>query len=192
MKIINIEAIPNNFPTHKHESEFWECLGRTVATLGFLEEVLKKAILVFNNRELSVYEFNSLNTGNFPNELEQEIERFNKMIMKSSKSSLGWLKDEFVKSAKKHYKTEDGEKHIDSIYNKLDKIQELRNPICHGSWQLPDKQGNSKLFFFNRKHETLETAINIDILKQMQKHTAEVACEIINSVSEAELPYPGI
>ena len=35
------------FPTHLHPAEFWEALGRVVATFGFLEETLGKAIFSF-------------------------------------------------------------------------------------------------------------------------------------------------
>jgi len=45
--VVNIEELPTGFPTHKHPSEFWEALGRTVATFGFLEETLGKAIFAF-------------------------------------------------------------------------------------------------------------------------------------------------
>lgn len=31
------EDLPKDFPTHRHEPVFWEVLGRTVATFGFLE-----------------------------------------------------------------------------------------------------------------------------------------------------------
>src|SRR5207247_655119 len=45
--IINMDALPEKFPTHRHSSSFWESLGRVVATFGFLEEVLGKAIFAF-------------------------------------------------------------------------------------------------------------------------------------------------
>lgn len=44
---VNQNDLPNKFPTHGHEAAFWESLGRTVATFGFLEEILKKAIFAF-------------------------------------------------------------------------------------------------------------------------------------------------
>ena len=45
--IIDRDNLPANWPTHRHAPEFWEQLGRTVATYGFLEEVLGKAIFAF-------------------------------------------------------------------------------------------------------------------------------------------------
>ncbi|MBV6487947.1 MAG: hypothetical protein GHHEDOFH_01901 [Pseudorhodoplanes sp.] len=46
--IIDRDKLPPLFPTYRHSPEFWEQLGRTVATYGFLEEVLGKAIFVFS------------------------------------------------------------------------------------------------------------------------------------------------
>ena len=45
--LINIDALPKQFPSHRHDASFWESLGRTVATFGFLEEILGKAIFSF-------------------------------------------------------------------------------------------------------------------------------------------------
>lgn len=45
--VVDIDKLPANFPTHRHDPAFWEALGRTVATFGFLEEVLGKAIFAF-------------------------------------------------------------------------------------------------------------------------------------------------
>jgi len=45
--IVDSRNLPENFPTHKHSGEFWGALGRTVATFGFLEETLGKAIFSF-------------------------------------------------------------------------------------------------------------------------------------------------
>ncbi len=51
---VDVEKLPTNFPTHRHTPEFWEALGRTVATFGFLEEALGKAIFSFTGtRQIS-------------------------------------------------------------------------------------------------------------------------------------------
>ncbi len=42
--VVDLNSLPPLFPTHLHSAEFWEQLGRTVATFGHLEEVLGKAI----------------------------------------------------------------------------------------------------------------------------------------------------
>ncbi|WP_230383104.1 hypothetical protein [Paracoccus shanxieyensis] len=45
--IIDRSKLPEGFPTHRHAAEFWEQLGRVIASFGFLEEVLGKAIFAF-------------------------------------------------------------------------------------------------------------------------------------------------
>lgn len=45
--VVDIEKLPAEFPTHRHSSDFWQALGRAVATFGFLEETLGKAIFSF-------------------------------------------------------------------------------------------------------------------------------------------------
>src|SRR3972149_1330983 len=45
--MIDRDKLPPLFPTHRHSPQFWEQLGRTIATYGFLEEVLVKAIFAF-------------------------------------------------------------------------------------------------------------------------------------------------
>ena len=42
--VIDRAGLPAHYPTHAHEPAFWEAFGRAVATFGFLEEVLLKAI----------------------------------------------------------------------------------------------------------------------------------------------------
>ena len=45
--IVDRDKLPPLFPTNRHSPQFWEQLGRTIATYGFLEEVLGKAIFAF-------------------------------------------------------------------------------------------------------------------------------------------------
>jgi hypothetical protein len=62
--ILNHKALPPQYPTNMHGAEFWEALGRAVATFGFLEEVLGKAIFSFTA------------TGRIPEEkIEEEFEK---------------------------------------------------------------------------------------------------------------------
>lgn len=42
--VVALDFLPPLFPIHLHSAEFWEQLGRTVATFWHLEEVLGKAI----------------------------------------------------------------------------------------------------------------------------------------------------
>ncbi len=56
--IVNQRDLPLIFPTHRHAAQFWEALGRAIATFGFLEETLGKPIFVFTaTRTYSEREF---------------------------------------------------------------------------------------------------------------------------------------
>src|ERR1017187_3309767 len=41
---VDLLKLPKDYPTQRLPGEFWEELGRTVATFGFLEETLGRAI----------------------------------------------------------------------------------------------------------------------------------------------------
>jgi hypothetical protein len=40
----DVNRLPVQYPTHLHSPKFWEALGRAVATFGFLEETIGRAI----------------------------------------------------------------------------------------------------------------------------------------------------
>lgn len=41
---VDIANLPGRYPTHCHQPQFWEEFGRTVASYGFLENAIGKAI----------------------------------------------------------------------------------------------------------------------------------------------------
>ncbi len=42
--IVDVNGLPALFPTNQIDATFWESLGRTVATFGYLEHVMGRAI----------------------------------------------------------------------------------------------------------------------------------------------------
>src|SRR5690242_8341057 len=48
---IAFDRLPPGFPTQTHSPAFWEALGRAVATFGFLEETLCKAIFAYTGMQ---------------------------------------------------------------------------------------------------------------------------------------------
>ena len=83
--LVNIQELPTDFPTHKHASEFWEALGRTVATFGYLEETLGKAIFAFTAMRRIP-----------PNEQEAEFERWLPTLERALIDPLGGLIDSYA------------------------------------------------------------------------------------------------
>ena len=166
------------FPTHKHEPLFWECLGRAVATFGFLEETLGKAIFAF--------------TATKPyseTEVQNAYESWLTKLEGVLSDQLWNLIETYGKAVKEHPGATI--ENLDELLNQLKHAAKIRNVICHGSWQLPDSKGASIPFFVNRQQERFETAVDINFLTQLQKHVAELICGVINTVTHMGWQFPG-
>ena len=78
--VVDVKGLPEKFPTQRHAGEFWEALGRTVATFGFLEEALGKAIFSFTaTREIP------------EDQIQAEFEKWLPTLERALSDPLGWL-----------------------------------------------------------------------------------------------------
>jgi hypothetical protein len=78
------------------------------------------------------------------------------------------------------------------LLDELRKASVIRNVLCHGSWQrLPDKDGKSLPLFVNKQKMIWDTPIDTPYLEQTQQAVAELACEIINTVTLMGWQFPG-
>ncbi len=177
--IIDRDRLPAQWPTHRHAPEFWEQLGRTVATYGFLEEVLGKAIFALTA------------TRHFKTEDEAltAYERWLPTLEKALTDTLKPLADTFGKVAREN--PDCTTENIDEIVTAIKKASETRNVICHGSWRPPDTAGRSQPFFVNRKKEIFDTSVDIAYLCQLQKHVAELAASVIDTITHMGYQFPG-
>lgn len=176
--VIDKDRLPARFPTHRHEAVFWEELGRTVATFGFLEEVLGKAIFAF--------------TGTKPYSEDEVLKAYEAWLPKLERAlsdPLGNLIDVYEKSVKEH--PEDTIENLGDLTKGLRKVSEIRTVLCHGSWRLPDSSGASIPFFVNRHNEIFETPIDLAFLRETQIATVELACEVVNTVTRMGWQFPG-
>lgn len=171
-------ALPDNYPTHFQSNEFWEALGRTIATYGFLEEVLAKAIFALTGtREYS------------EEEIEAEYKKWIRKLERSVSDPLGNLIDTYNKAVKEH--PEATITNFDELIKDLRKAARMRNVYAHGSWRIPDASGKSKMFYVDRKMNVFDSAIDTTYLKQAQMHVAELACSVINTVTTMGWQFPG-
>ena len=176
--IIATAKLPKQFPTHRHDPEFWEAVGRTIATYGFLEEILGKAIFSFTA------------TRKYPDsEIEDAYEKWLPILESALTDPLGRLIDLYGKHVREHpdATVED----LDGLIDSLRKASVIRNVLCHGSWRPPDEAGRSVPHFINRRKMAFETAVDISFLQQTQRHVAELACAIINTVTHMGWRFPG-
>src|SRR5207249_3816192 len=123
--VVDKDRLPDAFPTHRHVSAFWEQLGRVVATFGFLEETLAKAIFAFSA------------TRSYD---ESEIQRaFAEWLLKLERAlsdPMGRLIDAYGSAVREHPGATIT--NIDDLLQQLRNASEIRNVLCHGSWRLPD------------------------------------------------------
>lgn len=176
--IVDIEILPLGYPTHRHPSEFWEALGRAVATFGFLEETLGKAIFSFTATRL------------YPeDQIEAAYEKWLPTLERALSDQLGSLIDTYKKAVCDHSHTTI--ENLPELIEDLRAASAVRNVICHGSWGVPDQAGRSIPLFVNRKREKFETPVDTAFLNQLRSHTTELACAVINTVTHTGWQFPG-
>ncbi len=185
MKIYTIDkaSLPPKCPTDQHSPAFWESLGRAVATFGFLERTLKQAIFAL--------------TGTTPAPEEEAVregalEEWGDTLQKVLVMTLSPLVDQFQKAAKVHPDAKKG--HAAELAELLRKAARIRNVLCHGAWDPPDASGASRAFYFTGKGDqqvAFDTLVTIAWIDQVQVHTLELACEVVNSVQLAGYQFPG-
>ena len=176
--IINQGKLPDKFPTHLHQSDFWESLGRTIASFGFLEEVLSKAIFAFTATR--PYE---------EHEVEKAYEEWLPKLERVLSDQLGGLINTYGKAIKEHPKADYDE--TKGLLDDLRKASKVRNVLCHGSWRPPNDAGESLPLFVNRQKEVFDTKVDCAFLDQVQRHATCLACEVINTVTLMGFQFPG-
>jgi hypothetical protein len=176
--IIDINGLPDQFPTHSHSPEFWEQLGRTIATFGFLEDMLGRAI----------YAFTATRTYDGDN-ADEAYQNWSKTLEHALKDQLPKLADSYKKAVREHQ--DEKVENIQEIVDAIKKVGKIRNVLCHGSWQPPDAAGKSLPRFVSNQLKRFDTKIDVAFLYQIQRHVAELACVVINSVTQMGWQFPG-
>lgn len=175
---VDLADLPDGFPTHRHEAAFWESLGRAVATFGFLEEVLGKAIFVFTATQT----YNRA-------EIQQAYIEWLPKLEHALIDPLGNLIDAYGKAVRDHQDA--AIDNLDDLLGDLRRTAQMRNILCHGSWRLPNTSGASIPFFMNRQKEIIDSEMDRQFIDKVQRHTANLACAVINTVTQMGWQFPG-
>lgn len=176
--VIQRSALPLYFPTHRHSPAFWESLGRAVATFGFLEDALCKAIFAL-----------TATTHYSEAEIEAAYSAWLPTLERALVDPLGNLIDVYGKSLRGNQGA--NVENLGDLLADLRSASALRNVICHGSWPPPDSVGATVPSFVNKKHEVFQTPIDISFLQQLQRSAADLACAVINTVTHMGWQFPG-
>ena len=175
--VIDRAGLPAHYPTHAHAPAFWEALGRAVATFGFIEEVLLKAIFAI-----------TATTPYDEDKIEAAYEAWVPTLTRSLSDPLGNLIDTYGKAVRNH--TNASIENFDTLLEDLKKACKIRNAICHGSWGAPDSAGLSVPFYANRQGEIFDTPIDIAFLTQLRKATTDLVCAVIDTVTHMGWQFP--
>ena len=176
--IVDRHGLPPMFPTHRHTAHFWEALGRTIATFGFLEETLGKAIFAF--------------TGTRPygeEEVQEAYLLWLPQLERALTDQLWNLTEAYCKAVRDH--PHETIQNLEELVADIKKATEIRNVLCHGSWRAPDNDGASIPLYVNKKKEVFATPIDVAYLEQVQRHVAELTCAVINTVTHMGWQFPG-
>jgi hypothetical protein len=177
--VVDLDNLPRLYPTNRHSPMFWEALGRTVATFGFLEEVLGKAIFAL-----------TATTPRSESEIETAFKNWLPTLQRALTDPLGGLIDSYGKALRDNpTATADN---LDKILCDLRAASIIRNALCHGSWGAPDAEGRSLPLFVNKQQMVWDTPIDIPFLEQTQKAVAELACAVVSTITLMGWQFPGM
>jgi hypothetical protein len=171
--------LPVLFPTHVHSPLFWEQLGRTIATFGYLEKVLKKAIFTFTATR--TYD---------AHEMEKQLEQWQKKLGSTLGGQLSNLATDYRAAIKGNQNSTVQD--VDELVEKISQANKTRNILCHASWGVPDAEGKSVPFFLTKNFEVCETPMDVQYLRQVQEHVANLACDVIDTVTQMGWQFPGV
>ena len=177
-QIVDVALLPEKFPTHRHEAAFWESLGRAVATFGFLEEVLGKAIFSF--------------TATRPYqeaEIQQAYVEWLPKLKRALSDPLWGLVDEYERSVQNYPHAL--VPNLDELLKSLRKASKIRNVLCHASWGVPNEKGASIPLFVTRQGDAFESEVDLAFIDQVQRNATELACAVVNSVTQMGWQFPG-
>ena len=176
--ILDESGLPENFPTHLHSPRFWEELGRAIATFGFLEEVLGKAIFSFTaTRRYS------------DEEIDKALRSWLPKLERALSDPLGSLIDAYGKAVREH--SDADIENFDQLLDELRKIAVYRNILCHSSWRCPDANGASVPYFFKKEAKKFDGKMDIEFLGECRNCTVNLICEVINTVTCMGWQFPG-
>jgi hypothetical protein len=176
--VIDRDKLDPDFPTQSQTPLLWEELGRTVASFGFLEEMLGKAIYALTGTQ----EFDPAG----------DPEAFNvwiRTLEKALTDQLGGLIIRYEEALSENQRTK-GKDYAQHIAE-LKSAKDIRNALCHGSWGKPDGEGQTVPKFVNRNLEIFETPIGVSFLNQTRSAVRHIICDVLDSVTSVGYQFPG-
>ena len=184
-RIIDQDKLPVGWPTNRQSEAFWSALGRAVASFGFLEWTLRRAIFAL--------------TGDRPAptdeaERQQAITEWSDRLTKVTTSTLVTLAKAFETAAQEHGRADMA--HVSKLVRDIKDAADVRNAICHASWNPITADCSQPLYIAAvvagvREPSVFETSVDVAWLDQVQRHAAALACSTMDVVTTLGLAFPG-
>ena len=167
------EAKPTpNWPTHKGTSDFWEELGRAVATFAWLEFAMRRTFIALTWSQRCASETEALAI--LPDAEKQSVA--------SVTDTFHWLtkKIEGVFDVDSRVSLEGGQ----WIVNSLREIGNYRNALCHGAWIRFGEDGSGQLLYVRktgkREYEPYRQSFSSAQIRDIRNHSTEVARRLLD------------
>ena len=170
------QGVMENLFTHKGASEFWEELGRTVATFGFLEIKIAEAIFLLTG------------TAEQKRELTEEdslawIKHIENALSASIGTLIPMLRDAFQKDSRISAEEEN------HVISKLKNLKQWRNILCHSAWTEFDTDGKGRPLFINWENETFDGFLSRHDISAIRYETIELICFIIRTMKSKGIEF---
>lgn len=176
---VDRNSLPEFYPTHLNVPEFWEALGRAIATICFLEETLGKAVFALTATKR-----------HSPSKIDDEYAKWIPTLETALSNPLVNRAELYQKAFNSHDEVQ-GKDELEKIVGHIKKLATTRNVLCHGSWQKPMQDGTTLPFFVNKNKEVCCSTFNVEDLNLIQRHALELACAVIDSVTLLGWEFPG-
>jgi hypothetical protein len=179
---IDRERMPDQWPTDRIPPEFWEELGRTIGTLAFLEDCLKRANLAITaTRTYKTVEQAEAAFATWADDLETSL---NETLGKLAKRMADAIKADRRYSAN----------NVDAIAQALKDIAAWRNALCHGAWVGYDPDRNlATLRYWKRNQWRQGTSryFSTTDLTKIRREAVDITYDVVDLVVRQGIQFPG-
>jgi hypothetical protein len=142
--------------------EMAEALGHAVASFGFLEEALKRAIFSLTRQDIEPAD-------------EAALERWLRRMEEIADDTLGTLIDSFLAAARRAGVEDHAQLAADLAATRL-----MRNLLCHASWRPGAQPGHWHPTFINTKGERHPHDMTPADLHAVQAETLRLARRVVS------------
>ena len=180
--VVDRACLPEDWPTNRGPSEFWEELGRTIATFSHLEDMMARAWFGLT----ATRKFEDME------QAEAAFPEWEKALKQSLTDSLRSL----TKKLKKAFNNDDRvlDDVADAYLARLNEVRVWRNALCHGAWQAFQEDGSVCLRYFRRTAEgpeSLEDRLSVEAMASIRAATVDLTADLVDIQSAAGIRFPG-